>query len=101
MVAHAFNTRTPLESCKGRWISVPQPSLANIVSFRPARATQPDPVSENKKQTSGRAESGETTSLVTMCVNSFFLRQGFSGCPGSHSVDQVALELRNPPASAS
>ncbi|GAB1301733.1 Alpha-aminoadipic semialdehyde dehydrogenase [Apodemus speciosus] len=26
---------------------------------------------------------------------------GFSGCPGSHSVDQVSLELRNPPASAS
>jgi hypothetical protein len=23
------------------------------------------------------------------------------GCPGTHSVDQAALELRNPPASAS
>jgi hypothetical protein len=23
------------------------------------------------------------------------------GCPGAHSVDQVGLELRNPPASAS
>jgi hypothetical protein len=33
-----------------------------------------------------------------------FLRQGFSvhpGCPGSHSVDQAGLKLRNPPASAS
>jgi hypothetical protein len=34
-----------------------------------------------------------------------FLRQGFSvyspGCPGTHSVDQAVLELRNPPASAS
>jgi hypothetical protein len=26
---------------------------------------------------------------------------GFSGCPGTHSVDQASLELRNPPASAS
>ena len=24
-----------------------------------------------------------------------------SGCPGTHSVDQTGLELRNPPASAS
>jgi hypothetical protein len=34
-----------------------------------------------------------------------FLRQGFSvcspGCPGTHSVDQAGLELRNSPASAS
>ena len=34
-----------------------------------------------------------------------FSRQGFSvyspGCPGTHSVDQACLELRNPPASAS
>jgi len=34
-----------------------------------------------------------------------FSRQGFSlyspGCPGTHSVDQAGLELRNPPASAS
>jgi hypothetical protein len=34
----------------------------------------------------------------------YFLRQGFSvfpGCPGTHSVNQAGLELRNPPASAS
>jgi hypothetical protein len=33
-----------------------------------------------------------------------FWRQGFSfspGCPGTHSVDQAGLELRDPPASAS
>jgi hypothetical protein len=24
-----------------------------------------------------------------------------SGCPGTHSIDQAGLELRNPPASAS
>jgi hypothetical protein len=30
-----------------------------------------------------------------------FSRQGFSVCPGTHSVDQAGLELRNPPASAS
>ena len=34
----------------------------------------------------------------------FFSRQGSlysSGCPGTRSVDQADLELRNPPASAS
>jgi hypothetical protein len=35
----------------------------------------------------------------------FFLRDRVSlcspGCPGTHSVDQAGLELRNPPASAS
>jgi hypothetical protein len=31
----------------------------------------------------------------------YFLRQGFSGCPGTHFVDQAGLELRNLPASAS
>jgi hypothetical protein len=35
----------------------------------------------------------------------FFLRNRVSlyssGCPGTHSVDQAGLELRNPPASAS
>jgi hypothetical protein len=33
-----------------------------------------------------------------------FSRQGFPcspGCPGTHSVDQAGLKLRNPPASAS
>jgi hypothetical protein len=29
------------------------------------------------------------------------LRQGFPGCPGTLSVDQAGLKLRNPPASAS
>jgi hypothetical protein len=40
--------------------------------------------------------------LVLVCL---FSRQGFSvsrhGCPGTHSVDQAGLELRNLPASAS
>jgi hypothetical protein len=36
----------------------------------------------------------------------WFFKTGFvslcsSGCPGTHSVDQAGLELRNPPASAS
>jgi hypothetical protein len=35
----------------------------------------------------------------------FFFRDRVSlyspGCPGTHSVDQAGLELRNPPASAS
>ena len=43
--------------------------------------------------------------LWVMFVCLFVLRQGFSvyspGCPGTHSVDQTGLELRNPPAFAS
>jgi hypothetical protein len=39
------------------------------------------------------------------CLFFVFFRQGFSvcspGCPGTHSVDQTGLGLRNPPASAS
>ena len=33
----------------------------------------------------------------------WFFETGFlsPGCPGTHSVDQASLELRNPPASAS
>jgi hypothetical protein len=34
----------------------------------------------------------------------WFFETGFlcsPGCPGTHSVDQAGLELRNPPASAS
>ena len=40
----------------------------------------------------------------TMFLFLIFSRQGFSvgpGCPGTHSVDQAGIELRNPPASAS
>jgi hypothetical protein len=38
-------------------------------------------------------------------INFFFFSQDrislcSSGCPGTHSVDQAGLELRNPPASA-
>jgi hypothetical protein len=39
-----------------------------------------------------------------VCLFVCFLRQGFfvsPGCPGTHSVDQAGLELRNPPASDS
>ena len=42
-------------------------------------------------------------------INSYFLCLDFRdrvslhspGCPGTHSIDQAGLELRNPPASAS
>jgi hypothetical protein len=44
-------------------------------------------------------------SFVCLFVCLFVLRQGVSlyspGCPGTQSVDQAGLELRNPPASAS
>jgi hypothetical protein len=48
---------------------------------------------------------------ITMPLVSFFFLGGGGGrdrvslcspdCPGTHSVDQAGLELRNPPASAS
>jgi hypothetical protein len=39
-----------------------------------------------------------------VCLFGWFFETGFlysPGCPGTHSVDQAGLELRNPPASAS
>jgi hypothetical protein len=43
--------------------------------------------------------------VFLFCFVFCFSRQAFSlyspGCPGTHSVDQAGLELRNPPASAS
>jgi hypothetical protein len=45
----------------------------------------------------------ELWTLVSLSL--FFFRDRVSlyipGCPGTHSVDQAGLELRNPPASAS
>jgi hypothetical protein len=46
------------------------------------------------------------TTSIWSCSQFFFFffgfsRQGTPGCPGTHSVDQAGLELRNPPASAS
>jgi hypothetical protein len=46
----------------------------------------------------------DTLLFVCLFVYVFFFGQGFlcrPGCPGTHSVDQAGLELRNPPASAS
>jgi hypothetical protein len=51
--------------------------------------------------------NGHSTKVSLFCFVFLcfcFLRQGFSdspGCPGTHSVDQAGLELRNLPASAS
>ena len=43
--------------------------------------------------------------MVLFCVCLFVFRDRVSlyspGCPGTHSVDQAGLELRNPPACAS
>jgi hypothetical protein len=42
--------------------------------------------------------------LFLFFVLDFFFKTEFlcsPGCPGTHSVDQAGLELRNPPASAS
>jgi hypothetical protein len=47
----------------------------------------------------------ETLSTPISGGTFFFLRDRVSlyspGCPGTHSVDQAGLELRNPPASTS
>jgi hypothetical protein len=46
--------------------------------------------------------TADTSVLLFVCL---FFRDRVSlcspGCPGTHSVDQAGLELRNPPASAS
>jgi hypothetical protein len=42
--------------------------------------------------------------VVVLVFFFWFFKTGFlcsSGCPGTHSVDQAGLELRNPPAFAS
>jgi hypothetical protein len=43
--------------------------------------------------------------LFCFCFLFFFLQDKVSlcspGCPGSHSIDQAGLELKNPPVSAS
>jgi hypothetical protein len=42
--------------------------------------------------------------VVVLFFVFLFFETGFlcsPGCPGTHSVDQAGLELRNPPASAS
>jgi hypothetical protein len=59
--------------------------------------------------TNGAASTGGYHVEECNLIHSFlfvvigFSRQGFysSGCPGTHSVDQAGLELRNLPASAS
>jgi hypothetical protein len=54
--------------------------------------------------------TGSSTALISWWFSFFFFfffrffETGFlcsPGCPGTHSVDQAGLELRNPPASAS
>jgi hypothetical protein len=113
---------------RGRWISEFEASLVYRVSSRTARAIQRNPVSkkQNKtKQNKKNIGAGEMTQWLramtalpevlssipsnhpsALCLFCFVLFQdGVSlcspGCPGTHSVDQAGLKLRNPPASAS
>ncbi|GAB1295177.1 Nucleolar RNA helicase 2 [Apodemus speciosus] len=60
------------------------PRLKNGLSH-----SEPKP---NSTDTPGEDSSSETEKWVSLCS---------PGCPGTHSVDQAGLELRNPPASAS
>jgi hypothetical protein len=53
----------------------------------------------------GEANGIMLRNLMTLFICLFVFRDRVSlcspGCPGTHSVDQAGLELRNPPASAS
>jgi hypothetical protein len=71
----------------------------------------------NESQTSLKTQKLSMTQSITSCLHFFFFFVLFcfvlfcffrdrvslysSGCPGTHSVDQTILKLRNPPASAS
>jgi hypothetical protein len=50
-----------------------------------------------------RAVKTPIIEFVLFCLDFFLDRVSLCspGCPGTHSVDQAGLELRNPPASAS
>jgi hypothetical protein len=54
---------------------------------------------------SGVSEDSYSVFIFCLFVFVFVFRDRVSlyspGCPGTHSVDQAGLELRNPPASAS
>ena len=65
-------------------------------------------IDELARETEGKqtkAESPFSSSSSCFVLFYFVFRDRVSlcspGCPGTHSVDQVGLELRNPPASAS
>jgi hypothetical protein len=60
-------------------------------------------MAENKIDTS-KFMTNMKTFLVCFCFLFWFFETGFlcsPGCPGTHSVDQAGLKLRNLPASAS
>jgi hypothetical protein len=67
-----------------------------MLVFRP----EPDPLQEQKVLFPCSALTCPADKLFCL-----FVRDRVSlyspGCPGTHSVDQAGLELRNPPASAS
>jgi hypothetical protein len=68
------------------------------VSSRTARAIQRNPVSKNQKKKKLNLKNDTFIFFL-------FFERGFSlcspGCPGTYSVDQAGLEIRDPPASAS
>jgi hypothetical protein len=53
----------------------------------------------------GKSQQIKVLGFIFLFFLSFFLSETVSlyspGCPGTHFVDQVGFELRNPPASAS
>ncbi|GAB1299411.1 Dynein axonemal assembly factor 11 [Apodemus speciosus] len=50
---------------------------------------------------SSTAKRSQTTGHLLICMPKGGVSLYSPGCPGTHSVDQAGLELRNPPASAS
>jgi hypothetical protein len=74
----------------------------------PFRVESTFPAAASPCQRCVPGSSSKRVQFINLCVCVFrFSRQGFSvylcnpGCPGTHSVDQAGLELRNSPASAS
>jgi hypothetical protein len=63
-----------------------------LLAFRPMREGSPELRRDHGMAVLGPTVLGSTPVRVSLCS---------LGCPGTHSVDQAGLELRNPPASAS
>ena len=94
VAAHTGNPSTL--GGRGRGISEFEASLVYRVSSRTARATQRNPVWKKKY-----IISYNFLFFVFWIWFSDRVSQYSLGCPGTHSVDQAGLELRNLSASAS
>jgi hypothetical protein len=88
-----------LVRCGGGWY------FALINKCPPFSRSHHNHVEEAGPRTAGRAHSRSKPSFLSFFFFFLVFRDRVSqcspGCPGTHSVDQAGLKLRNPPASAS